>query len=69
MNKLLLLLGVCLLLCTACTKEKTCRCSVPNSQTTHVFTIKKGDCTSINTFEYDDETAAHRTDSVFCVEY
>ncbi|MCQ2295363.1 MAG: hypothetical protein MJZ67_06885 [Bacteroidales bacterium] len=70
MKKVLLLAGAALLLmCTACTKEKNCRCAVQGTQNVRIVTIKKGNCNKINVINYFDALDTMHTDVVVCTDY
>lgn len=70
MKKVLLLIAVALVvLCTACVKEKNCRCSVMGTQNVRIITIKGGDCNKINYVTYYDELDSTFVDHVVCTDY
>ena len=68
-KKLLFLTVATLLTCVACNKEKSCRCSVKNSQTVRIININKGDCANITQAEYYDELDTLHIDTVYCTDY
>lgn len=70
MKKVLFLTGVAaLLLCSACTKEKNCRCSVLGRQTVRIITIKGGKCSQLNYASYRDDLDTLHVDSILCTDY
>lgn len=70
MKKVLLLTGVAaLLLCSACTKEKNCRCSVLGRQNVRIVTIKGGSCSQLNYASYQDELDTTHIDKMLCTDY
>lgn len=69
MKKVLFLTAAALLLCSACTKEKNCRCSVLGRQDVRIITIKGGQCGLLNYASYRDELDTLHIDSVVCTDY
>ena len=70
MKKLLLVVAVALaVLAVACSKEKSCRCSVVGKQSVRIVNIKSGDCSSLNTASYYDRLDTVHVDSILCTDY
>ena len=73
MKKLTILgaLFLALLSLSSCSKERTCRCSVPGSNYERVFKIEGGTCEQFRYVLYDEHRviAADRTDSILCTDY
>lgn len=70
MKKVLLFIGVAaLLLCSACKKDKNCRCSVLGQQDVRIITIDGGKCSQINFASYYDELDTLHVDSVLCTDF
>jgi hypothetical protein len=74
MKKKYLFLGVLaagMLLTVACSKEKTCRCSVLHSNKVRVIKISGGKCEDIKVFRYhtDVEFNNYTEDSLLCTDF
>ncbi len=79
MKKAIFCLCTMALLCmfSACTKERTCRCSVLSSeggfggQTIRIIKIDKGTCDKLRYVLYDLDPVLHPdlTDSVLCTDF
>ena len=70
MKKILFLIGAAaLLLCTACKKEKSCRCSVVGTQTVRIITINSGSCDQLHHASYRDALDTLFTDYLLCTDY
>lgn len=69
MKKVLFLTAAALLLCSACTKEKNCRCSVLGRQDVRIITIKGGKCSQLNYASFHDELDTLHVDSILCTDY
>lgn len=70
MKKLTLVMGaMALMLCTSCVKEKNCRCTVVGGQDVRIITLKKGDCSKLNTVNYYDALDTMYTQVIVCSDY
>ena len=72
MKKKFLLLGMfaaAMLLTVACSKEKTCRCSVMGTERVRIIKIDKGECTQLHVFQGHDEVDSVWVDSLLCTDY
>ncbi len=72
MKKKFLLLGMfaaAMLLTVACSKEKTCRCSVLHSSKVRVIKINSGNCEDIKLFRYHTSLDSLKVDSLLCTDY
>lgn len=71
MKKIFLLAGaLALLSLVSCSKEKTCRCAVLNSQEIRMIQIDKGDCRDVRFVFYDrDILHPDLVDSVLCTDF
>lgn len=58
-----------MLLAVACSKEKTCRCSVLHSSVVRVITIESGDCEDIKVLRYHTSLDSLKVDSLICSDY
>lgn len=63
------MLAAGLLLVSACSKEKTCRCAVLGSSKVRVIKIEKGNCEDIKVFKYHTELDSLKVDSLLCTDY
>ena len=72
MKKKYLLLGMMvagIMLVMACSKEKTCRCSVLHSQKVCIIKINSGNCEDIKIFRYHTDLDSLKVDSLLCTDY
>lgn len=71
MKKGILLVAVALIaLCSACNKEKHCRCAVLGNQTVRIITVKNNtSCEKINNASYYDDLDTLHIDSLLCIDY
>lgn len=74
MRKTLLLLSAALLVlgAAACSKQKSCRCSVLSSTrgtTVRIIKIESGDCEDIKSYSYHDEVDNLVIDTLLCTDY
>ena len=72
MKKKYLLIGAALMLVmgtVACSKDRTCRCSVLHSEKVRVIKISSGTCEDIRVFSYHDELKMLQVDSLLCTDY
>ena len=69
-RKLLVLAGAALLLtAAACSKEKTCRCSVRGTSDVRIIKIANGECTQLKHLDYHSPLDVQLTDSLICTDY
>lgn len=68
-SKILYLSAAILLLCAACDKQKTCRCSVMGKMDVRIIKIEKGSCEDIVTYQYHDALDSLKMDSLLCTDY
>ncbi|MBP5536518.1 MAG: hypothetical protein J6X62_06985 [Bacteroidales bacterium] len=67
---LLLIIAVVALCCTACHKDKQCRCAVKSGQDVRMITLKRGNCNDLYYVRYDrNETILDVWDTVFCTDF
>ncbi|MGX8713654.1 MAG: hypothetical protein ACSW8I_08260 [bacterium] len=67
-----LFIGAALLLVAgtvACSKDRTCRCSVLHSEKVRVIKISSGTCEDIRVFTYHNELDTLKVDSLLCTDY
>lgn len=73
MKKYAILFGVSALVLAfgACTKERTCRCSVLNHQEIRIIKIDKGSCEDLRYVLYDIDPVLYpdKTDSILCTDF
>lgn len=73
MKKKLLFVGLLsvmgLLSMVGCSKEKTCRCAVLQSEKVRVIKISSGTCEDIRTFTYHDEHDNLKVEKLLCTDY
>lgn len=70
MKKFLFVIGAAgILLCSSCTKEKHCRCSIIGTQNTRIVTISSGDCGKLNSVTYYDALDTAHVENVVCSDY
>ena len=58
-----------IMLVMACSKEKTCRCSVLHSQKVRIIKINSGNCEDIKIFRYHTDLDSLKVDSLLCTDY
>lgn len=68
-TKIILCVAALAFLAGACSKEKTCRCSVLHSSTVRVIKISSGNCEDIKLFRYHTSLDSLRVDSLLCTDY
>ncbi|MBQ0160950.1 MAG: hypothetical protein MJZ99_06775 [Bacteroidales bacterium] len=70
MKKIMYVMGaIALMLCTSCVKEKNCRCTVAGGQDVRIVTIKRGDCSKLNSVNYFDALDTMYTQEIVCTDY
>lgn len=54
---------------TACSKEKTCRCTVQGRALVRVIKIEHGACEDIHAYSFHNELDSLRIDSLLCTDH
>lgn len=66
----LLLSVIALTLCSSCSKERTCRCSVRGDQTVRIITVKNKKCDDLRFVRYNASILdINQVDSMVCTDF
>lgn len=57
------------MLVAACSKEKTCRCSVVGTSVVRIIKIDSGDCRDFRTYTYHSSLDSLEVETLVCTDY